>query len=77
MIWERGVGPTSASGTSSCAVAVALVARGALAPGDISVGMPGGRLTVTVSPELDVVLRGPVEEVCTGALTDDFLAALS
>jgi len=77
LIWERGVGPTSASGTSSCAVAVALVARGALAPGAISVSMPGGRMSVTVSPELDVVLRGPVEEVCTGALTDAFLASIS
>jgi diaminopimelate epimerase len=77
LIWERGVGPTSASGTSSCAVAVALVAREALAPGAIVVSMPGGHMTVTVSPELDVVLRGPVEEVCTGTLTEAFLTAIS
>jgi hypothetical protein len=36
--------------------------------------MPGGELTVDVSPDLDVVLRGPVEEVCTGALTEAWLA---
>lgn len=77
LVWERGVGPTSASGTSSCAVAVALVSRGALDPGEVEVRMPGGSMRVTVSEGLDVVLRGPVEEVCTGALTAPFLASLA
>jgi diaminopimelate epimerase len=36
--------------------------------------MPGGTMTVTVSESLDVELRGPVEEVCTGTLTSAFLA---
>jgi diaminopimelate epimerase len=76
LIWERGVGPTSASGTSSCAVAVALVSRKLLAPGEITVRMPGGSMSVTVTEKLDVVLRGPVEEVCTGTLTDAFLVSL-
>jgi diaminopimelate epimerase len=76
LIWERGVGPTSASGTSACAVAVALVSEGLVRPGEIRVDMPGGSMRVTVSPELDVVLRGPVEEVCTGTLTGSFLARL-
>jgi diaminopimelate epimerase len=76
LIWERGVGRTSASGTSSCAVAVAAVSRGLVAPGNITVHMDGGDLSVTVSPELDVVLRGPVEEVCEGTLTDGFLDLL-
>ncbi len=68
LIWERGVGPTSASGTSACAVAVAAVERGWLPPSEIRVEMPGGSLVVTVSASLDVVLRGPVEEICTGTL---------
>jgi diaminopimelate epimerase len=76
LVWERGVGPTSASGTSSCAVAVALVSRRVLGPGEITVRMPGGSMAVTVTEELDVVLRGPVEEVCTGTLTEAFLAGL-
>jgi diaminopimelate epimerase len=76
LIWERGVGPTSASGTSSCAVAAALVSQGRLAAGAITVHMPGGRMVVTVSEELDIVLRGPVEEVFSGALTEPFLATL-
>jgi len=76
LIWERGVGPTSASGTSACAVAVALVSQGRLPPGAIEVRMPGGSMTVTVGADLDVLLRGPVEEVCTGALTAAALAAM-
>jgi diaminopimelate epimerase len=77
LIWERGVGPTSASGTSACAVAVALVSQGRLAPGAVTVRMPGGNMSVAVSAALDVVLRGPVEEVCTGTLTPGFLAGLA
>lgn len=76
LVWERGVGRTAASGTSSCAVAVALVSEGRLAPGEITVRMPGGALLVTVSGGYDVVLRGPVEEVCTGVLAPRLLAGL-
>jgi diaminopimelate epimerase len=68
LIWERGVGPTSASGTSACAVAVAAVQVGWAPPSELTVEMPGGVLSVTVSESLDVVLRGPVEEVFAGAL---------
>jgi len=76
LIWERGVGPTSASGTSSCAVAVAMVHEGRLESGEITVHMPGGTLGVTVSDELDVVLRGPVEECCTGEIAARLLQEL-
>ena len=58
LIWERGVGPTTASGTSACATAAAAVATGRLEPGKIEVRMPGGSVRVRVSRELDVVLRG-------------------
>lgn len=75
LIWERGVGRTSASGTSACAVAVALVSSGELQPGDVEVRMPGGVLHVHVAPELDVVLRGPVEEVMWGRISCATLAA--
>lgn len=77
LIWERGVGHTSASGTSSCAVAVAAVARGLVPAGPVTVHMEGGDLHVTVTPELDVTLRGPVEEVCEGQLTAPFMEALT
>lgn len=73
-IWERGVGRTSASGTSSCAVAVALVLAGHLAPGTILVEMPGGRMQVTVDESYGVQLRGPVVSVLSGTLEPGLLA---
>jgi len=75
-IWERGVGKTSASGTSSCAVAAAAVHEGRVEPGEILVLMEGGSLRVTVTPELDITLRGPVQEVARGVLTPGFLEFL-
>jgi diaminopimelate epimerase len=77
LVWERGVGPTTASGTSACAVAVALVSEGRTDPGEIEVRMPGGSMRVTVDDARNVVLRGPVEEVCTGELTDGMLRRLA
>lgn len=76
LVWERGVGPTAASGTSSCAVAVALVHEGELEFGEVSVDMPGGTLSVVVSEDYDVVLRGPVEEICTGDIATRLLEEL-
>jgi len=73
-IWERGVGRTSASGTSSCAVAVAAVATGRRVAGVIPVRMPGGALEVRVTRGLEVTLRGPVQEVSRGTLSPGFLA---
>jgi diaminopimelate epimerase len=77
LIWERGVGPTSASGTSACAVAVALLSEGRTDPGEVTVRMPGGEMKVTVDEDRQVVLRGPVEEICTGMLSEAFLERLN
>jgi diaminopimelate epimerase len=41
LIWERGVGPTEASGTGACAAAVAAIAFGGAAR-DVQVIAPGG-----------------------------------
>jgi diaminopimelate epimerase len=41
LIWERGVGPTEASGTGACAAAVAAIAYGGAA-GAVDVISPGG-----------------------------------
>jgi diaminopimelate epimerase len=41
LIWERGVGPTEASGTGACAAAVAAVKHGGALP-DLDVVSPGG-----------------------------------
>ncbi|MGC4086327.1 MAG: diaminopimelate epimerase [Polyangiaceae bacterium] len=61
-IFERGAGETSASGSSSCAVAAAGVRTGRLRAGRIRVRMPGGVLYVTVSNS-GILLEGPVEGV--------------
>lgn len=74
LIWERGVGPTAASGTSACAVAVAMCASGAIEPGQIVVDMPGGSLWVHVDGDYEVVLRGPVEEVAEGVVAPSLVA---
>ena len=75
-IWERGVGHTLASGTSSCAAAVAAAGRGLVDYGDVEVRMEGGTLQVSVSRELEVVLRGPVQAVAVGRLSDGFMESL-
>ena len=41
LIWERGVGPTEASGTGACAAAVAAIRYGGADP-DVEVQAPGG-----------------------------------
>lgn len=77
LIWERGVGHTWASGTSSCAVATAAVVRKMVEPGLITVHLEGGDLHVNVAPDLRVELRGPVEEVAEGKLTPAFVVGLA
>lgn len=76
-IWERGVGPTTASGTSSCAAVAAAVSTGRLQPGDVTVEMEGGELLVSATGELDVTLRGPVDEVAEGSLASGFVERLA
>jgi len=74
-IWERGAGPTLASGSSSCATVVAAVVTGRLPAGRHVAHMPGGNLTVTVSDTLDVVLEGPVAPVARILVDPGWLAA--
>lgn len=62
-IWERGAGETSASGSSSCAVAAACVLTGRAPYGQVEVVMPGGSLQVEVRTDGSVRLEGPVEAV--------------
>ncbi len=76
-IWERGVGRTSASGTSSCAAAVAAVSTGRIPPGWNDVTMAGGILQVRVGEGREITLRGPVTSVATGELTEGMAYRLS
>jgi len=75
LIWERGAGWTLASGSSSCGAASAAVRTGRCDHGRIEVRMPGGELAVHVRPDWSLRLEGPVEEVCTGTLSPEFVEA--
>ena len=73
-IWERGVGPTQASGSSACAVAATAWRQG-LCDAPLTVQMPGGDLVVDRSATGDIVLRGPVKLVYRGRWPVEDLAA--
>ena len=73
-IWERGSGETLASGSSSCAAASAAVRLG-LARSPVEVISEGGRMSVEVDDEFNLVLTGPVSSICQGILTPSFVEA--
>jgi diaminopimelate epimerase len=64
LIWERGVGPTTSSGTGSCASLVAAASFGGAAR-HADVAAPGGTQRVDWEDE-EVLLTGWAEVVCTG-----------
>ena len=73
-IWERGSGETLASGSSSCAVASAAVRLG-LARSPVEVISEGGRVSVEVDDDFNLVLTGSVSSICRGQLTSSFVEA--
>jgi diaminopimelate epimerase len=75
LIWERGAGETQASGSSSCAAASAAVRLG-LVKSPVTVKMPGGQLKIEVSPDFNLTMKGPVEEVARGSLSPSFVRNL-
>jgi diaminopimelate epimerase len=64
LIWERGVGPTEASGTGACASAIAAAAHGG-ASRDIDVVAPGGTQRVEWRDD-GIYLTGWAEVVFDG-----------
>lgn len=64
LIWERGVGPTEASGTGACAAAVAAAAYGG-ASRDVRVEAPGGVQRVEWNDD-ELWLTGSAEIVLEG-----------
>jgi diaminopimelate epimerase len=69
-IWERGVGETTASGTCSCAAAVASMINGKTER-LVNVLMPGGEARIHWRDDSEVVITGSAEVVYQG----DWLAA--
>lgn len=72
-IWERGTGPTLASGSCSCAAAVAAARRG-LTGRRVRVNVPGGVLQIDWRED-GVWMEGPSAHVFTGDLTPEWLAS--
>ncbi len=70
-VWERGVGVTLASGSSSCATAVAAARRG-LTGRRVRIDLDGGTLWIDWRED-GVWMTGPTAHVFTGTLTPEFL----
>ncbi len=64
-IWERGVGPTSSSGTGSCGAAVTAIRLG-LVDSPVAVETRAGSQQVAWSPGKSVLLTGDAELVADG-----------
>ncbi|HUY80852.1 MAG TPA: diaminopimelate epimerase [Acidobacteriaceae bacterium] len=65
-IFERGVGPTTSSGTGTCATATASIARRGLSP-HLLVRAPGGEQSIEwVGEGNEITLTGPAELIANG-----------
>jgi len=73
-VWERGVGHTLASGSSSCAAAVAAARRG-LTGRKVRIDLDGGTLYIDWRED-GVWMTGPTAHVFDGVLTQEFLEGL-
>ena len=69
-IWERGVGETTASGTCSCAGAVAAMIN-EKADRDVRVLMEGGEVRIRWREDDQVVITGTAEVVYSGSWLQD------
>jgi len=72
-VWERGVGPTLASGSSSCATAVAAARRG-LTGRQVQIDLDGGTLHIDWAED-GVWMTGATMHVFSGTFTVDFVEA--
>jgi len=73
-VWERGVGVTPASGSSSCATAVAAARKGLTGRG-VRIDLDGGTLWIDWRDD-GVWMTGPTRHVFDGVLTAEFLKGL-
>ena len=75
-VWERGVGPTLASGSSACAITVAAHRRG-LTGRRVTVELEGGALQIAWTEAGRVLMAGPVADVFEGTVMPHWLEALA
>ena len=68
-IWERGAGYTLASGSSSCAAAVAH--KLGHCDRDITVQMPGGNIQIQINPDNTIHMSGSVTKIADATLADE------
>ena len=73
-VWERGVGVTLASGSSSCAAAVAANRRG-LTGKKVQIELDGGILNINWRED-GVWMTGPTMNVFVGTFSEEFLNSL-
>jgi diaminopimelate epimerase len=73
-VWERGTGITLASGSSSCAVAVAAARRG-LTGRRVRITLDGGDIEIDWRED-GVWMTGPTAHVFSGVLTPAWLGAV-
>jgi diaminopimelate epimerase len=65
-IYERGCGPTTSSGTGTCASSAAAMALRGTARELTAVAQGGAQTTVWPSADAAMMLTGPAEIICTG-----------
>ena len=69
-IWERGAGCTLASGSSSSAAA-AVARKLGLCDSQITVHMPGGKISITIDENFGIVMVGSVTRIAEGQLSEE------
>jgi diaminopimelate epimerase len=72
-VHERGVGETPSCGSGACAVAAATLRDAGRTSGVVTVDVPGGRLTVSLTSD-DCALTGPAVLVAQGSISLSALA---
>jgi diaminopimelate epimerase len=72
-IWERGVGYTLASGSSSSAAA-AVAHKLGLCDSRVAVRMPGGIIDILISEDWSITMTGAVTKVCEGSISDEMFS---
>ena len=75
LIWERGVGFTLASGSSSSAVACILKKK-ELIDNHVTIQMIGGKLDIEISDNWKIRMTGEVRQICEGFLDSELIEDL-